>query len=74
MHLYSSLSVSVIVMTPSIFPLEDNGSINSWSSVAIKIGIMKKVALDCHPICTQLVGFHQGVIHGFTHPDRFFED
>ena len=37
-------------------------------------GFWKRVVLDCHPICTQLVEFNQSVIHGFTHTDRFVED
>ena len=37
-------------------------------------GFCKRVFLEFHPICTQLVGVHQGVIHGFTHLDRFVED
>ena len=37
-------------------------------------GLCKRVVLECHPICPQLVGFHQGVIYGLTHPDRFVED
>ena len=37
-HVCSSLSMRVIVVTPSIVLLESNGSIKSWSSVATKIG------------------------------------
>ena len=41
-HVCSSLSVGFLVVTPSIVPFEDNGSINSWSSAAMKIGDSEK--------------------------------
>ena len=37
-------------------------------------GFYKRVVSDCHTICMQLVGFHQGVIRVFTHTYPFFED
>ena len=37
-------------------------------------GFCKRVVLECHPICTKLVIFHQCVIHGCTHLDRFVKD
>ena len=70
-----SLSVGFIVMTPSILPLEDNRIINSWSFVAIKIGASEKgLSWNFIPYARNLVGVHQGVIHGFTHPYFFVED
>ena len=41
-HACSSLAVGVIVVTPSIVSLEDNGSIKSWSYVAMKNGDFAK--------------------------------
>ena len=62
------------MVTTSIFPLEDNGSIQSWSSVATKIGASANgSSWNAIPYACNLVGVHQGVIHGFTHPDRFIE-
>ena len=44
-HICISLSAGVLVVTPSIVPLEDNGRINLWSSVAMKIGTLQKGCL-----------------------------
>ena len=39
-----------------------------------KWGFCKKFVLDCHTICTQLFGVHQGVIYDCTQPYCFVED
>ena len=41
-HVCSSLSAGVLVANQSIVPLEENGSIKSWSSVAMEIGASEK--------------------------------
>ena len=42
-HICSSLSMGVLLVNRIIVPLEDNRSIKSWSSIAMKIGAYEKV-------------------------------
>ena len=50
------------MVTPSIVPLEDNGIIKSWSSVAMKIGASEKgLSWTVIPYALSWLGFARAI-------------
>ena len=70
-HVCSSFSVGVLVVTPSIVTLEDNGSIKSFPYVATKMGILQKYCLG---LLSHMHAIFQGLpgCDPWFHPSRLF--